>query len=606
MEFGKVTFLILNLAMVVRGFANNQIVFSYMGETSKESAYAHLVIPLNITDIQEATDQIHDLVDVVKRNRHSNDNHQWRPVEVYNLERMLNRINILTSLVEQGGFAHEHFTLDAQNEVEEALQKSPRARRSVTTMIAAATGLAAFGSSIFNQRQIGKLNEELGKDKLDQQMLIELVHKNDLRISNLTSFVNQQQEVFKTFFETAQNKSRWYLASQTFTQVETMLMGFRFELTDFFNGIQALMEHRLSPLLIEPAKLEKAYQRLNKEARNQGLTTLNENTGFLFQTPVSTIRGEGQLYAIAHIPLYNGKTLHLYRYIQAPFFLSNETNVVVEIESHAQYLAVDNHHLLAKEMTSDIIGRCEKFASLYHCRDLNLLTKDVRSLCLYNLYSQSVDRLEDTCNIRLSLNSFHAVQLAAGQFRLLSTEPRQLVIECKEANKVETIWGVHLLNLTAECPKASTAHHYFTRTTNMVGFAKIVTIPLLTQSKEWIGRLSKEFDKGDIKLALEEMTDHSMSIPIQQFKRRLEKHKLAQYYKYERYAQSAMMYILFMYLAGRVCLAIFRRVRVRRNRPGRNELSRVSVPLVYAGSASDQSCSDSRRTSSHQRQIELA
>ena len=137
----------LSLGQEDRG---NQIVFTYMGETTRESAYAHLVIPIDINPIEKAMDTLYDMVNTVARFSRASDINEWKSVDLYNVRRLINRITILTSLAHKEGFLYQPFQHDDQNEVKAAFGTRARSRRSVTTVIAAATGLAAFGSSIFN------------------------------------------------------------------------------------------------------------------------------------------------------------------------------------------------------------------------------------------------------------------------------------------------------------------------------------------------------------------------------------------------------------------------------------------------------------------------
>ena len=114
----------------------------------------------------------------------------------------------------------------------------------------------------------------------------------------------------------------------------------------------------------------------------------------LFQVPVSTLSdNEGNLYAVVHLPLYSESTLQLYRHFPAPFFLGN-TSVILDVESPAEFLALDTHGMVGRQMTSSEFQMCKKISTVYHCPDMNLLSKNLTMLCVYNLFSQSASNID--------------------------------------------------------------------------------------------------------------------------------------------------------------------------------------------------------------------
>ena len=144
----------------------------------------------------------------------------------------------------------------------------------------------------------------------------------------------------------------------------------------------------------------------------------------------------------------------------APFFLGN-TSVILDVESSAEYLALDTHGLVGKQTTSSEFQLCKKISTVYHCPDMNLLSKNLTNLCLYNFFSQSASNIERTCNVRVKRMHYHAIQISTSLYRIMTSEPTQLVVECKTETNITSIPGIHLLQLTEECPKASTSEYLF-------------------------------------------------------------------------------------------------------------------------------------------------
>ena len=125
---------------------------------------------------------------------------------------------------------------------------------------------------------------------------------------------------------------------------------------------------------------------------------------------------------------------------------------------------------------------------------MNLVNKDLKSLCLYNIYSQTPSLIEQMCEVQVSYLQNHTVQLSTSLYQILAVNPVQLVMDCKSGSNITTISGVHLLKLTEECPKASTHEFLFVRTPDLVGFHELITLSLLSQAQEWLGEMSWELD----------------------------------------------------------------------------------------------------------------
>ena len=85
-------------------------------------------------------------------------------------------------------------------------------------------------------------------------------------------------------------------------------------------------------------------------------------------------------------------------------------------------------------------------------------------------------------------------------------------MDCKTGSNINTISGVHLLRLTEACPKTLTHDFLFVRTPDLVGFHELITLPLLSQAKEWLGEMSQELD---LMVVMKSMDDLWVPIPEQ-------------------------------------------------------------------------------------------
>ena len=309
-------------------------------------------------------------------------------------------------------------------------------------------------------------------------------------------------------------------------QVQLLLHSFRFELTDFLQGVTSLMENRLSPLIISPESLISAFDMLTSNARKHNLIPSGEDPGILFSSAsfhcfvITILYIVGNLYAVIHLPMYSGSTLQLYRHVPAPFFLE-DTSIILDIESPAEFLALDTHGMMGRQMTASEFQLCKRFSTVYHCPHMNLLSKNLTSLCLYNLFTQNADNIERTCTVRVKKMHSHAIQISTSLYRLMTSEPTQLVVECDSGTNITTIQGVHLLQLTEECAKASTAEYLFVRTPDMIGYHEIIRLPLLSQAKEWLGTIAKEVDLMAGLSAIDTSSSSTSSLSLLEFRRRV-------------------------------------------------------------------------------------
>ena len=420
--------------------------------------------------------------------------------------------------------------------------KPRRRTRSATAIAAAFMGLASFGTSMFNTAQMAQLKSDIGQTEENQKLIIEQLKEQDLRIHNITEFIENQFSEWQTQVKESVTLTRKQAMDNLEHQVQLLLHSFRFELSDFLQGMMSLMENRLSPLIVSPEALISAFDHLASNARKRNLLPSNEDPGILFQVPVSTLSdNEGNLYAVVHLPLYLGSTLKLYRHVPAPFFLGN-TSVILDVESPAEYLALDTHGLVGKQMTSSEFQLCKKISAVYHCPNMNLLSKNLTNLCLYNLYSQSASNIERTCNVRVKRMHSHAIQISTSLYRIMTSEPTQLIVECKTETNITSIQGIHLLQLTEECPKASTSEYLFVRAPDMIGYHEIIRLPLLSQAKEWLGTIAKEVDLTN---GLKEI-ELTSSLSLHEFRRKVGSAQ-GTYSRVERYMLSVVLYVIFLY-----------------------------------------------------------
>ena len=118
--------------------------------------------------------------------------------------------------------------------------------------------------------------------------------------------------------------------------------------------------------------------------------------------------------------------------------------------------------------------------------------------------------------------------------------------------KISTIHGVHILNLTSECPTANTPTHLFVRNPQLVDYAELISLPLIAQAKGWIKNLDQMLDTLEISEAFEIIQMEAPGpISIGDFRERLQNHTLYEFKAVMVYLQYIMVFV------GLITLVVF-------------------------------------------------
>ena len=136
----------------------------------------------------------------------------------------------------------------------------------------------------------------------------------------------------------------------------------------------------------------------------------------------------------------------------------------------------------------------------------------------------------------------HAIQISTSLYRIMTSEPTQLVVECYSGTNITTIQGIHLLQLTKECPKASTAEYLFFQTPDMIGYHEINQLPLLSQAKEWLGTIAMEVGLMAGLSTIDPSSSSTLSISLPEFRQRVKDSSRTLYFQVERYMLSVALY----------------------------------------------------------------
>ena len=519
------------------------VLFTLAGRAALKTSYAHLVIPLHLPAIKESFDRFEDLEKAMNQLTSGTDSmSKHKNEEVRNLK---GKLNILHHLALQKSKDTSFDKVNDLNPFKDKLIESlgskasewqpPTRHRHRVRPTTASRGkrdlisagslfqLAGFALSLFNRKELGYIKAASESSSSNQRYVAAKAEESLLRLSNLTQYT---KSVYKSMLQIVKTQTDLHREVKRLgfqDEADQMQRLFVSEFTMFMTGIQSLVEGHFSPLLVNPDLLQSSYDDIINKARAESLNPLSDDADTLFQSPTSVIgTQEGDLLIVVHIPLYSGSLMQLYRYVAAPFPLKE--NIVATIRHDKEYLALDPSSTIGKELSATEILKCDRINRVFHCNGENVLQKNLEQLCLYNLYNQKVEAIENLCDVEINKVASHAIQLSGNQFRILVTEPTQLTRICHDdSTTVETINGVFILTLTETCPKANTPDHVFTRNPHVVSSQEMISLPLIQKAVKWFDTIEQRFKGIELEPIFEELKfEQDGPISIQQFRHRIE------------------------------------------------------------------------------------
>ena len=562
---------------------SSPILFTLVGQAALKTAYGHLLVPLDLPSIKKNFDQFNDLEEALNKLTTTTDSmSEHKNVELDNLRGKLDIVHHLAlTKVKENHFKGFDTNNDFYEKLNQALgsnanQWKPGTPSTTTTSstttpstlrikrnILTAGGifqLAGFDLSLFNRQELLNVRRAAESTETQHRYVVAQAGETLMRLSNLTDYTNRIYghllSIAKTQTDLYESKKREGIRNEV-NQMKRMFIS---EFSIFLTGFQSLIEGRFSPLLVNPDLLQSTYDDIVTKSRQEHLHPISEDADIIFQSPTSVVGTEdGDLLAIIHIPMYSGSLMRMYRYVSAPFPLREE--VVATIKHDKDYLALDPSGTVGKELSSTEVLSCDQINRIFHCTGENVLQKNLDDLCLYHLFNQRVDQIEEFCRVEIGKVKSHAIQLSGNQFRILVTEPTQLTKICLDGNtKVETIRGVYILTLSDTCPKANTPDHIFTRNPHVVSSQQLITLPSMQNAVQWFKTIDNSFSGTQLEPVLEEIkTIRDGPISIETFRKQIERKKTRFYKEIIDYVQLALTAVAVTY-------AIYLLLKVIRNR----------------------------------------
>ena len=103
--------LLMGFVQATHTLDGNQLLFTVIGGTTRESGYAHLVVLLPIPTLGQTVDTLHDLIKTYGEYTMKPTN-LYQKTEAYGIARIQAKIGLILSLARQGGFAAKELHYD--------------------------------------------------------------------------------------------------------------------------------------------------------------------------------------------------------------------------------------------------------------------------------------------------------------------------------------------------------------------------------------------------------------------------------------------------------------------------------------------------------------
>ena len=502
-----------------QGNLKNEVTFKRVGELAVGATYGHLTFDIDLDRVRIAYDALQDTLKHVINAQQNVPTLQGQKEEV----RMVwEKLEILYALVQHDQIKAD-VDEDEQDRVGSALNQL-RNKRQLLAAVAGIMGLTSFGTSMYSNGQLRTLKDNIGEQGQKIEFLSHQIQEQGFRIYNITQATRRYvKDSVEAIGKVAEETKRLTIVKALETSARTYLLNFRMALTDLTIGITELMEGRLSPLLIDPHKLDEAYKNLLMAANKVGLKPVSLHPGIVFQTPVSVLgKDDRQLVVMVHVPLSAG-TLILYKYLPSPIIFEDK-DVALYVEDEEKYLAMDAHQTIGLQMTPREFDKCLKTKGVYSCKKSHVFTKSLERLCLYNLFVQRTEEVSKTCKVRVGPLKSSVSQIQTNAYRLYSPGRVTVTTQCVNGSvMVQTAHKTAVMRLTRECPKISTEDYLLTYRVDIDGKADLVSLPSVVDMSTWMGEMTN-IDDNSLKEALVAYTstyEKETTVPLPEFKARL-------------------------------------------------------------------------------------
>ena len=376
-----------------------------------------------------------------------------------------------------------------------------------------------------------------------------LEHEN--AIGNIIEFLDKFATYTNKTFLTISNNNKAHKIDYLRAQLDNILLTALYDTKNIYDSIFHLQSRRFPPYLMQTDSLQEAFAGLVKQASEAALVPLTSDFTVVYKSEVSSFydKQTDLLNIIISVPFLDSKQLTLYKFLPQPSYLTD--NIVMEVQSSFNYIAVSDDYSTVKVFTREQFQECHQFGDKFHCPKANIVHKQPSQVCLFNLLYLDYERIEQTCSVSVSRSKTIATQILATQFDLISPESTRISFQCKTISGkpytyTRVVQGQVLISLNNTCYLASTYEFVFQYNPQILTNLGLITLPSSILDDSSIFKMLK----SDIRTAKDEdmfsIIGESPSVPLTSVRTAIKTAKWHTFYMTIEIIQKVIVTISFM------------------------------------------------------------
>jgi len=390
---------------------------------------------------------------------------------------------------------------------------------------------ASFGLGLYNTFELTRINGALEGTQKEIDIIAGQVKVTDLKINQVIAKLEEYKEDNNEALRllALNDRKTWLRTIKRDIQHYSQL--FASEIQDYQSAFQQLLHRRFSPLIVDTQALDDTFKKLVTDAGKRGLKPLIEDSNIIFQSDTSLLvhhleNNEGiRLLAFVHLPLYKGSLANLFRNLETPLYMDS---YMIKISHSKKYLALDDANRKAVELDEADLRDCLQINGIFHCPNLNLVTTDPESLCLFNLKVGKALDIKRTCPLMIDSVTHSATKLSKTTFRLISPTTTTLNYKCNGETKSQKADFIEIIQLNRTCSYAWTNQYQMTLTEELNTAANLTASSFPIDPTFLIQELREmEIDTDNIASHLDKLKGgHLSPIDVATFSREMKKARI--------------------------------------------------------------------------------
>ena len=378
-----------------------------------------------------------------------------------------------------------------------------RRKRQLFLGIAMALGLVSVGTSIYTASEIHQLHGELMDLRTTVKHVAHLVDDEAHAINEIVSNMKTTATACKLLLTRVEADENHLTMVTNVLKLQTMIGNVNADLAGWGRGLEALLNGRLHPALVERKKIRNLTEAIEKEAKRAGRQTLHNGADMLFKAPVSFMAtANGQINFFAHIALITDQPMSVYEYIPVPVRV-NDLYMQVSTE---KILALDQRGQTGQEITRNDLQKCHTEdrheGMLFICPEASIFNNEIKKTCLGSLFYGS-KLLEDKCQHTITnVADDQMWQVAKTEIVIISAKNQTLTERCmKNVSYHQIPAGIHQRKVKPGC-ELSTEKFTFRAATAIDIEDDFIRRPIETEKFDFI----EKTDQKEIREALQQLS----------------------------------------------------------------------------------------------------